>query len=67
MAWAIFHRDCNWSRPGSVYSFSAKASPEAQERPYDFINYCVSKGWAEKAPSPSRDEQGVVKPRGKTK
>lgn len=67
MAWAIFKVDCNWSRPKSIYSFSAKASPLPQERPHDFIDYCVSKGWAEKVTSPARDQQRAIKLRRKTK
>lgn len=61
MAWAIFKVECNWSRPRSRYSFNAKASLEPQERPQDFIDYCVSRGWAEHVPSPSRDEKRALK------
>lgn len=63
MAWAIFKVECNWSRPRSRYSFNAKASPEPQERPQDFIDYCVSKGWAEVVTSPTRDEKRALKGR----
>lgn len=63
MAWAIFKVECNWSRPRSRYSFNAKASPEPQERPHDFIDYCVSKGWAEAVTSPTRDEKRALKGR----
>ncbi len=65
MAWAIFHQDCNWSRPKSIYSFSAKASPKPQERPHDFIDYCVKNGWATNVDSPSRDEKRAIKGRRK--
>jgi len=61
MAWAIFHQECNWSRPRSRYSFNVKASPEPQERPQDFINYCVSKGWATAVSSPSREHKRALK------
>lgn len=63
MAWAIFKVECNWSRPHSRYSFNAKASPEPQERPQDFIDYCVSKGWAETVTSPTRDEKRALRGR----
>lgn len=63
MAWAIFKVECNWSRPRSRYSFNVKASPEPQERPQDFIDYCVSKGWAETVTSPTRDEKRALKGR----
>lgn len=63
MAWAIFKVECNWSRPRSRYSFNAKASPKPQERPQDFIDYCVSKGLAEKVSSPTRDEKRALKGR----
>lgn len=54
MAWAIFKVESNWSRPKSIYSFNAHPSAEPQERPDDFIAYCVSKGWAERVASPDR-------------
>lgn len=61
MGWAIFKREINWSRPNSVYSFNAKASPEPQERPQDFIDYAVEKGWAETVPAPSREEKRALR------
>jgi hypothetical protein len=51
MPHAIFKREVNWSRPRSIYSFNAKASPEPQERPRDFIDYAVAKGWAVEVPA----------------
>jgi|GEM_PF-1240024 len=67
MAWAIFKVECNWSRPKSRFSFNAKASPEPQERPQDFIDFCVSKGWAERVQSPSRDQKRALKGRNRAK
>lgn len=61
MAWAIFNRECNWSRPHSRFSFNVKASVEPQRRPRDFVDYCVSKGWAEEAPSPTKDEAEAIR------
>ena len=65
MAWAIFKRESNWSRPKSIYSFNAKASPVPQERPRDFIKYCVSKGWAEEVPSPTKAQAEAIRPKRK--
>lgn len=55
MAWAIFHIESNWSRPKSPLSFNAHPSPEPQERPQDFIDHCVAKGWATKCKPPARE------------
>lgn len=63
MAWAIFKQECNWSRPGSRYSFNAKASEDPQERPRDFIEYCVGKGWAVEAPTPNREQAKAIRQR----
>ena len=67
MAWMIVTADheCNWSRPKSVYSFNAKPSPVPQQRPRDFVNYCVSKGWAEEVPSPTKTEAEAIRPKRK--
>lgn len=46
MPHAIFHREVNWSRPNSVFSFNAKPHPDPQERPRDFVDYAVARGWA---------------------
>lgn len=51
MPHAIFSREVNWSRPGTIYSFNAKPSDEPQERPRDFIDYAVSIGAAEEVPA----------------
>ncbi len=63
MAWAIFHRECNWSRPRSVFSFNAKASAAPQERPLDFVEYCIGRGWAEHVASPNREDAKALKPK----
>lgn len=67
MAWAIFKVECNWARPRSKFSFNAKASAEPQERPQDFIDYCVRNGWAEQVPSPTSDEKRALKGRSRAK
>lgn len=61
MAWMIVHRDVFWSRPGSKFSFEAKASPDPQERPQDFVDHAVSIGAAQKVPSPTRDGKRALK------
>lgn len=67
MAWMVVtvDHDCNWQRPNSRYSFNAKPSPEPQQRPRDFVDYCVSKGWARETPAPGQAaapaDAGVVK------
>lgn len=63
MAWAIFHRECNWARPGSGFSFNAQASSDPQQRPRDFIEHCVGNGWAEEASPPTRSEAEALKPK----
>ncbi|MBZ9653546.1 hypothetical protein [Phyllobacterium lublinensis] len=67
MAWAIFNVESNWSRPNSRYSFNAHPSPDPQERPQDFIDYCVAKGWAKKVSSPSRDQKRALLSRKRAK
>lgn len=63
MAWAVFLREANWSRPRSVFSFNAKASAAPQERPLDFIEYCVGRGWAERVAPPNREDAMALKPK----
>lgn len=43
---AIFHREFHWSRPNSAVGFGAKAKPEAQSFPRDFIEAAVKAGAA---------------------
>lgn len=65
MAWMIVNQETNWSRPRSRYSFNAQTSPEPQQRPRDFVDYCVSLGRAEEVPAPGKQDapegSGVVK------
>lgn len=65
MAWAIFHQESNWSRPQSRFSFNAKASSTPQERPQDFIDYCVGRGWAKWVPSPNKNAANSLRKVGK--
>jgi len=46
MAWAVFHKEFNWRRPRSKYSFNAKPSPEPQSRVHDFVDAAVAAGAA---------------------
>lgn len=49
MAKAIFHRDFNWSRPKGL-GFGAKAGPQPQSFPRDFIDRAVAAGAATEVP-----------------
>lgn len=53
MAWMIVHREVNWSRPRSIYSFNAKPAPVPQEFPHDFVDHAVATGRAERVAAPS--------------
>lgn len=61
MPWAIFKQRADWSRPNSVYSFTAEASDEPQERPRDFIDHSVAKGWAEEVEAPKGKGENRVR------
>jgi hypothetical protein len=67
MAWAIFRVESNWQRPRSRYSFNAHPSPLPQQRPRDFVEHCVSKGWAEEVPSPTKAEAEAIRPKRRRK
>ena len=67
MAWAIFRVESNWQRPRSRYSFNAHPTPLPQQRPRDFVDYCVSKGWAEEVPPPTKAEAEAIKPKRRRK
>lgn len=61
MAWAIFKEDVHWSRPKCRFGFFAKAKPEPQQFPHDFIEHAVSIGRATRAKPPTRrkEKQGA--------
>jgi hypothetical protein len=67
MAWAVFHRESNWSRPNCRFSFNAHASDVPQQRPRDFVDYCVSKGWAKNYSPPNKAEATAIKSKRKRK
>jgi len=46
MAWAVFHREFNWRRPKSRFSFNAKPSETPQSRVHDFVDAAVAAGAA---------------------
>lgn len=50
MAWAVFHREFNWSRPKSRFSFNAKVSETPQSRVHDFVDAAVAAGAATRVP-----------------
>lgn len=56
MAWAIFKHDVHWSRPKCRFGFYAKAKPEPQQFPHDFIEYAVSIGRAARVRPPPRSK-----------
>lgn len=43
---AVFLREYHWGRPNSRIGFGAKASPEAQSFPRDFIAAAIAAGAA---------------------
>lgn len=46
MARAIFHREFNWRRPKSRFSFNVKPSDEPQLKVHDLIDAAVAAGAA---------------------
>lgn len=50
MAKAIFERDFHWNRTPPATGFFAKASPEPQSFPKDFVAAAVSVGAATEVP-----------------
>lgn len=54
MAMAIFHREFNWRRPRSVYSFNAKPLPEPQSFVHDFVDAAIAAGAATRVKPPRR-------------
>lgn len=49
---AVFLRDFHWSRPGSRFGFAARAMPDVQRFPRDFIAAAIRAGAA--VPVPAR-------------
>lgn len=43
---AVFVREFHWSRPNSPLGFGAKASPDVQAFPRDFIEAAITAGAA---------------------
>lgn len=54
MAWMIVHREGNFRRPKSKFSFNFKPSSQPQSWPRDVVEYAVLIGAAEKVSSPPR-------------
>lgn len=63
MAWMIVHKEGNFRRPRSIYSFNFKPQPDPQERPRDVVDYAVSKGLAVEVLAPSRSKASRRKPK----
>jgi hypothetical protein len=55
MAWMIVHREFNWSRPKSKFSFNAKPSSLPQSRVHDFVDAAVAAGAAIRCPPPTAE------------
>lgn len=54
MAWMTVHREGNFRRPRSIYSFNFKSGSEPQQWPRDVVDYAVSRGLATEVPAPPR-------------
>lgn len=46
MAKAIFHREFNWSRPKSRFSWNVQPSPDPQSKVHDLVDAAVEAGAA---------------------
>lgn len=64
MAWAVFSREFNWSRPKSPLLFHVTASPDPQQKPRDVIEAAIKAGAAVELPAPDKAEAKRLK-RGK--
>lgn len=53
MSRAIFHREFNWRRPKSRFSFNVKPSDEPQLKVHDLIDAAVAAGAATRWPPPA--------------
>lgn len=56
---AIFHKNFEYNRPKSRFSFSVKASPEPQTKPRDLIEAAIKAGVATYVP-PRRKKTDTV-------
>ena len=59
MAWMIVHREGNYRRPNSKFSFNFKPGPVPQQHPADVVEYAVSKGMAERVTAPKRSKSSA--------
>lgn len=53
MAWAVFHREFNWSRPKSRFSFNVKPSAEPQSKVHDLVAAAIASGAASAVDPPT--------------
>lgn len=60
MAWMIVHREGNFRRPNSKFSFNFKPGSAPQEHPADVVDYAVWKGLAERVPAPKRRAKSAL-------
>lgn len=61
MARAVFHREFNFSRPKSRFSFNVKPSDQPQLRPHDVIEAAIAAGAATRWESPRADPKSTRK------
>ena len=61
MAWAIFTRRINWTRPKSPHTFEAYPSENPQSKPRDFIDAAVALGAAVEVSPPDSAEAKALK------
>ena len=57
MAWAVFHREFNWSRPKSRYSFNVKPSDEPQSKVHDLVDAAIAAGAATRSKPPRKQRR----------
>lgn len=61
MAWAVFTRRFDWTRPGARFSWGINPRPEPQSYPHDVIEAAVAAGKAHRVESPNRSEARALK------
>lgn len=55
MAWAVFHREFNWSRPKSIFSFNVQPSDEPQSKVHDLVAAAIASGAATRHDPPTAE------------
>lgn len=60
MAWAVFHRECNWKVPGRNATLQVMPSPQPRAVPRGMADYAVAMGYATEIPPPAKGQAPVV-------